>query len=324
MNMRFRRRAERHGPSAVAEPEPVGFDNLGLGVGDDEIAATFAPFVRDRYDRDDPEWIAIVENRRARSRRKLVDRPQAEWDTWTTEHAQRFYNQEWGVDVEFDAWLATAGKVGACEWRREGLMARPTGIKRVHQLVLMRLFERLQPRTVLEVGSGNGINLLVLSARFPEVRFAGIELTEAGVAAATAQMAEPELRASIQDFSPEPVRDPRAHKRLDVRQGTASALPFAQDSFDLVYSVQALEAMDPIRGQVLSEMRRVSRGHVAMIEPFYEWHATGLRREKIAATGYFAQPMDGLESFGLRPVVAMADMPHKLDYQPGLVVAEAH
>jgi hypothetical protein len=100
-------------------------------------------------------------------------------------------------------------------------------------------------------------------------------------------------------------------------------LPFDEGSFDLVYSVLALELMDHIRDDVLAEMRRVSRGHVAMVEPFFEWHATGHRREMIAARGYFAQPIAGLDAFGLEPIVAMADMPHKLDYQPGLVVAKA-
>jgi SAM-dependent methyltransferase len=311
MKLRFWRRPEAE----------LRFDELGLGVSDDEIAATFAPFVRDRYDRDGQEWSAIVDDRRARARRKLLDHPDAESQKWDTERSLRSYAKTWGVD--FETWLDTAGAVGPCEWRREGMMARVMGLKRVHQLMLMRVFERVQPRTVLEVGSGNGVNLFVLSARFPESSFAGIELTEAGVAAATAVIAKPELPAALQAFSPEPLVDPTAHTRLDVRQGNARTLPFPDGSFDLVYSVLALELMDQIRGEVLPEMRRVSRGHVAMVEPFFEWHASGHRRDLIAAKGYFAQPIEGLDAFGLEPIVATADMPHKLDYQPGLVVARA-
>jgi SAM-dependent methyltransferase len=290
-------------------------------VSDDEIAATFAPFVRDRYDRSDPEWVAVVDDRRARARRKLIDRPDGASQKWTPERTQQTYAKTWGVD--FETWLGTAGAVGPCEWRDEGMMARVMGIKRVNQLMLMRVFERLRPRTVLEVGSGNGVNLFVLSARFPETQFAGIELTEAGVATATAVIAQPELPAAVRDFSPEPLVDLQAHTRIDVRQADAKALPFDAGSFDLVYSVLALELMDPIRHEVLTEMRRVSRGHVAMVEPFYEWHATGQRRDLIAAKGYFAQPIAGLDEFGFEPIVATADMPHKLDYQPGLVVAKA-
>jgi len=326
MKMRFWRRPERQGADAGAttalrEPEPeLRFDELGLDVKDDEIAATFEPFVRDRYDREDPEWSAIVDERRARAARKVFDRPEAEVK-WTMERTLRSYAKTWGVGVE--PWLDTHGAVAPCEWRHEGMMAQVMGIKRVHQLMLMRVIDKLRPRTVLEVGSGNGINLLVLSARFPESRFAGIELTEAGVAAPTAVITEPELPASVRDYSPEPLVDLQAHTRLDVRQGNAKVLPFEDGSFDLVYSVLALELMEEIRGDVLAEMRRVSGGHVAMVEPFYEWHATGLRRELIVARGYFAQPIEGLDELGLEPIVAMADMPHKLDYQPGLVVAKA-
>ena len=202
-------------------------------------------------------------------------------------------------------------------------MARVMGIKRVHQLMLMPgLREVAAPIGARGRRQGMGSTSSCSPPAVPETRFAGIELTEAGVEATTAVMAEPELPASLQDFSPERLVDLHAYTRLDVRQANAWVLPFAEGSFDLVYSVLALELMDDIRAEVLAEMRRVSRGHVAMVEPLYEWHASGHRRDLIAAKGYFAQPIEGLDKFGLEPIVAMADMPHKLDYQPGLVVAK--
>ncbi len=326
MKRRFWRRREglTDAPATVelAEPEPeLAFDELGLAVTDDEIAATMAPFVRRRFLGEDPEWVEIVNDRRRRARRKLLEDPEAGKLKWTEQRTLDAYAETWKVDL--GAWLGTTGAVGPCEWRREGMLARATGIKRVHQLLLMRTFAALRPMAVLEVGAGNGVNLFVLSARFPDIRFTGIELTEAGVAATTAVMAAEQLPESVLEFAPEPLVDRRALTRLDVRQADATALPFADASFDLVYTVQALEVMDFVREDVLAEMRRVSRGYVAMVEPFYEWHASGHRREMIAAKGYFAQPIDGLEAFGLKPIVAMADMPHKLDYQPGLVVAES-
>lgn len=328
MIKRFWRRPERRKPEAaaavaLAEPEPgpeLAFDELGLEVGDEAIAETIAPFVRERYARDDPEWVAIVADRRRRVRRKM-ELPETAERKWTQERTLESYLETWKIDLA--AWLSTEGAVRPCEWRNEGLFARPTGLKRVHQLALMRVFDTLRPQTVLEVGSGNGVNLFVLAARYPDLSFTGVELTETGVTATKAVMAEQELPGFLRAFSPEPLVDPGAHTRLDVRQGDATALPFEDGSFDLVYTVQALEVMDPVRDQVLAELRRVSRGHVAMVEPFYEWHATGLRREMIVSKGYFAQPIEDLGDFGLEPIVAMADLPHKLDYQPGLVVARA-
>ena len=164
-------------------------------------------------------------------------------------------------------------------------------------------------------GIGNGQDAARLGGRrgYPRAGAATVDPLRPG------ERAGGSFRASI----PERLVDLHAHTRLDVRQANARVLPFAEGSFDLVYSVLALELMDDIRAEVLAEMRRVSRRARGDGRAVYEWHASGHRRDLIAAKGYFAQPIEGLDTFGLEPIVAMADMPHKLDYQPGLVVAKA-
>ena len=98
-------------PPQCLQPEPeLGFDELGLGVSDDEIAATFAPFVREQYDREDPEWIAVVNERRAHGRRKFLDPPEADRQKWTTERTLRSYAKTWGVD--FETWPAPPAPSG--------------------------------------------------------------------------------------------------------------------------------------------------------------------------------------------------------------------
>ena len=67
---------------------------------------------------------------------------------------------------------------------------------------------------------------------------------------------------------------------------------------------------------------RVCRGHTAMIEPFRDWNQTPLRRAKTQGWGLFSAPIGDLPTYGLTPVHSTDDMPMKVYYGVGLVVAE--
>jgi hypothetical protein len=116
--------------------------------------------------------------------------------------------------------------------------------------------------------------------------------------------------------------DPTAPRRLSLRQGSADALPVPDKSVDVVFTVLALEQMERVRGAALNELARVARRHVVMIEPFADWNAEPHRRGYIVRNDYFASTIDGLRDSGLRPIVATVDMPNKLSFRAGLVVAE--
>ena len=49
-------------------------------------------------------------------------------------------------------------------WRDGAMLIGAQGLKRVYMLYLMRALDRLSPGRVLEVGCGNGLNLLLLPA----------------------------------------------------------------------------------------------------------------------------------------------------------------
>jgi SAM-dependent methyltransferase len=171
------------------------------------------------------------------------------------------------------------------------------------------------------VGAGNGINLLVLACRFPEIRFAGVELTEGGVAVARHAQASATLPDVLQRFSPEPLVDLQAHRRVEFRQGTAAALPFAAGAFDLVYSCLALERMEQVRGPALAEMARVTARHAVLLEPFVDCNDTGLRRAYRLARDHFGGAVRDLPSYGLEPLVVTDDLPGEIWLQPCLVIA---
>lgn len=295
---------------------------LALALGDDEIAASLAPFMVREMGRDDREWRVLECRLRVAWFVRWLGRRAASLSgaSWSQSRVAAHYGRLWAAGPTGSG--RAARPATPCLWGTRAVLADARGLKRVQLLYLMRLVDTLAPACVLEVGFGNGQQLLPLAARFPHIRFAGVELTTAGVAAARAACAEPEIARALRDYAPEPLVDLGAPRRLAVIQGDASALPFADASFDLVYTVQALEQMEPVREAVLAEIARVARAHVAMIEPFREWNASGLRRNLIRAKGYFSGRIADLPRYGLEPVLATDALPSKLRMAVGLVVAE--
>ena len=91
----------------------------------------------------------------------------------------------------------------------------------------------------LDLGSGSGILALELARAFPEFDFVGLDLSEAAVAVARVQAVE---------------RSPAT--RVWFERGDACAMPFDDDSFDLVVSSNTLHLLsDPVR--MFDEVQRV-------------------------------------------------------------------
>jgi ubiquinone/menaquinone biosynthesis C-methylase UbiE len=218
--------------------------------------------------------------------------------------------------------LSTEGAGIECEWGKRGIIARAIGIKRVHLLYLMRIVSVLEPRNILEVGFGNGVNLFVLSSRFPEIKFSGIELTEGGVRVAADIQNSDELPDYISRFSPGNVIDSHAHKKLKLLQGNATSLKFKNNQFDMVYTNLALEQMNEVKEKALSEISRVSSKYVVMVEPFYDWNNEGINKHYIKANDYFSATLDDLSKYNLEVIYTNTDLPHKLTFTPGIVVAK--
>ena len=295
-------------------------NTLHLEVSEQEIEEAFAPGIARIVSDRDPEWTAKEKQLNTKLTagvpwwRRLL-RPAAE------KRVRDAYEKRWTPEGALARFTRRPDNHGPIVWGDRRYFAYGIWIKRVHLLFLMRLIEKLQPTHVLEVGSGMGLNLCILAARFPNIRFTGIELTAAGDEVARAFRAMPKLPEQFRRFSPLPLLDEEAHQRIELHQGSAVRLPFKKDSFDLVYSIQALEQMESIRDQVLKHIANVCSGHVAMFEPFAEWNKNPMRRGRISSRGYFAASFADLRRYGFEPVFTSGDMPTKLAYGVGLVVA---
>jgi SAM-dependent methyltransferase len=179
----------------------------------------------------------------------------------------------------------------------------------------------LQPTRVLEVGCGNGINLHLLSGRFPDARFTGLEATREGCAAARRLVGQGRLPPELQAFAPFEVADATGVSRVRIVQGLSGCLPFPDQAFDVVVTSLALEQMEETRDLALSELARVTSAHVVMLEPFRDVNQRGLRRRYVRAQGYFQGTIADLGRFGLAVTSTTTDLPHKAWLGTAVVVA---
>lgn len=293
-----------------------------LEVTEADILDVLSPFIARTYKQSDPEWRRLVRKLSLLSflaslRRLFVDRFGG---AYTSEKVGEIYDRNWSrtSPAEPGALRATRPSV----WGERAYMLDARGLKRVYLLCMMRILAALEPENALEVGFGGGQQILPLAARFPEIAFSGVELTEAGVATAGRIAQSGELPPAIVEFSPEPLSDISGLQRLQLQQGNATSLPFADNSFEVVYTVLAVEQMESVRAAALAELVRVSRRYVVMFEPFAEWNQTFLRRAFIRASGYFNGSIAEVAALGCRPVCIRGDLPAPVRQGNGLVIFE--
>lgn len=291
-------------------------DQTPLAIPAPEIERCFQPFVTRDCGRGDAGWQAAVEKRVRRLRKDLWHRRLLGFLPRFRRNApeiEREYAEVWdGVGFENYRLSPPPTDGSPWQWRERRWIASRFGGARVKLMLAMRAIEMTQPQSVLEVGSGNGMNLLFLSGRFPDTRFAGLELTPQGVAAARGfQAAHERFPAANAAYSPYPIVDDTAFRRVQFTQGSAQRLPFPDASFDLVLTVLALEQMETIRDDALREIARVAGRHVLMIEPFFDLNDSGLRRRYIASRDYLRARVGDLSRYGLQVEWATADFPQK-------------
>lgn len=297
-----------------------------LGLSREDIMRTMAPFVKPRAEGDAAEWDAIVRKRKKGIVRRALRRLPLGWLPWQQRRIGEVideYSALW-PRIGFDSY--DPGKPPAryqpWHWGEERLLASDFGGVRLRQLMLVRLIERLKPASVLEVGCGLGIHLVLLAGRFPQIAFHGVELTAAGHDAARALQERSQLPQNLVAFAPTPLEDTAAFRRIDFRQGNAVSLPFCDGRFDLVYSVLALEQMERVRERALAEVARVTRRHFFGIEPFRDVNDSGWERFYVLGRDYFRGRIADLPRHGLVPMLACRDYPQERFLKTCAVLAE--
>ena len=304
----------------------VSLSESGLGIAEQEIASLFEPFVDGASSARPNAWQDEVGRRKRKILKRAVKQLLLPWRSSTQRGEATVvgeYTNAWrSIDYGTYGLGAPQRDYTPWEWRGRRLFASDVGATRFRQLLLIRFIERLQPRRILEVGCGNGINLILLAGRFPEIAFTGVELTEAGHRAARELQQRNELSPAMQDYAPLPLADATAFRAIHFRRGTATGLPFADGAFDLVITVLALEQMERVRQQALGEIARVAGRHTLMIEPFRDVNRAFWPRLNVLRRDYFRGRIADLRHYGLEPVLAVDDFPQESFLKTCAILAE--
>ncbi len=106
--------------------------------------------------------------------------------------------------------------------------------------------------SVLEAGCGGGVNVIVLKQRYPEKEFLGFDFVQARVESAT--------RVALQ-------------KKQSVRffQGDIRTIPLADKAVDMAFTNLALEQLPNHTIEAITELVRVVRHRIVLVEPCYEF-----------------------------------------------------
>jgi 2-polyprenyl-3-methyl-5-hydroxy-6-metoxy-1,4-benzoquinol methylase len=122
---------------------------------------------------------------------------------------------------------------------------------------LDELWTRASPRSILDVGCGEGVLTEQWAERLAEGHVVGIDLED------------PKLRSEWQR---------RRRPNLEFRAEEATSLTFADDEFELASAIEVLEHV-PDPEATLSEMARVARRHLLVSVPREPlWRALNMAR----------------------------------------------
>lgn len=303
------------------DSRPLEESSLGLTA--DDIGRVFAPFVARECPPGDPVWAREIPRRRKKLVKQSVRRLLFGEGRRDEAEILNEYDRSWAANDYSGYDLELRPTEGApWEWRDRRVLMPDVGGARFRLLLVGRVIQKLQPKSVLEVGCGNGLNLILLASAFPEVAFTGVELTEAGHRQARFFQERAALPPAMQAFAPFPIRDATAFRRVTFLKGSAAELPLADGSVDLAYTVLALEQMERIRPKALAELSRVARDHVLMIEPFRDVNRSLWDRLNVYRRDYFRGSIDELRRYGLVPELALHDFPQEAFLKVCLVLAK--
>lgn len=229
-------------------------------------------------------------------------------------------------DVPTKDWVKTKNESRyEIEFGKENLKVNGWFLKSVYIQMLAGLLDQISCSSVLEVGSGRGDNVVALSLKKQNCKFTGLEYSQEGVSRSQNFLKDFAQSMAMGDVDPWwgqfNLKDNLNFSNINFVQGSALKMPFADNMFDVAFTILVLEQMAYDYQNVLKEMSRVAKKYCVFLEPFREANnlagLTNLKRRD-----YFRFSYKGFGRFGLKPVYFFSDHPQKLKYSMGLLVTQ--
>ena len=243
-----------------------------------------------------------------------------EFERRSEDIVKNMYNDKW-VDRNSKLSIDNGGYVPIC-WNKNKFVTQGLGLRKLQTLRIIKLIEKINPKSVLDIGCGNGERLFHLACIFPNIEFTGLELTEGGVEAAKEIQKIDTISKPLIDSSPIKLKDLSAHKKINFICANSKNIPFQDNSFDLVYTSLALEQMEKIRKQAISEIYRVCNKYTSFYEPFKDYNNNFPYLAYILSQSYFRGSLKDLNDLGFKILQIYDQIPQKVYMNAIFVVGE--
>lgn len=187
------------------------------------------------------------------------------------------------------------------------------------------ILSSLRPESVLEMGSGNGFNLLALAVMHPEIKtFRGVELTDAGVATFQMFLKNPPVEdlVYVTGHSEAVVRERLSGRDIRCVKGDMLKLPFPENTFSLVFTCWALEQIPDEYPTAFAEAHRVSKRHAVFFEAFYEAQENIFQLLHLKNLDYFHAPIHDVKKTGFEILSFEPMALSKIKFTTGALLAE--
>ena len=164
---------------------------------------------------------------------------------------------------------------------------------------IAEIIDGIRPETVLEMGSGNGMNVLALAILCPHVKkWCGIDLTKVGGEIAEQNKTDPPFE-ELMFLTGKSREDITEALKNNIRfvQGDMTKMPFGNNSFDCVFTQQAIEQLPESYPDAFREAYRVSKYGI-YVESFAEAQRNFIQWLYLYASDYFRGSFRDVEKAG--------------------------
>jgi tRNA G46 methylase TrmB len=133
--------------------------------------------------------------------------------------------------------------------------------------ILAKVIKEYQIKNVVEIGSGAGLNLLLLAPRFPNVQFYGIEPTNGGVELSKSLLSDPPVEFLFKKHT-DPI------KNVTIIQGSALDLKsielFKDLNIDLIFTSAVIEQLNNYHEQFFDDLQFIEFKYFLFYEEWLE------------------------------------------------------